>query len=1185
MYDNSDKAYKVIGICVSAVQQDSTRDVVNALCRKAYENNYKVLLFNSFSDFNNKNYNSRAESSVFSLADSELLSAVILLPESIKNNEAVDRIVEAAKRSGKPVIAVDGTAKNCTSIVYNCTDTFEQIVRHVVKDHGCKRINFLAGIKGNAFSEERVDCFKKVLAENDIEFEPQRLGYGDFWDVPARRAVEGFLESGLPLPEAIVCCNDTMALTACQVLREHGHRVPEDVIVTGFDGIDVEKYVVPRLTTAAADIDLLAETAIKTIGKLLLGEAVDDITEVPYNIRISQSCGCKEIETRASGDKVIELINIINRSEGHETHMLNYLGKAVGCSSLEEIGSIIPQYGDHCAWCCLNTDFLDEVPKDKNDFFTDEMYNLVRYLGNDYICGGTFPKTDLLPDICKAIESYDFIMFSPLHFQNEVIGYLAVVFGVNNFNFKNTKRFVDYTNQIMENLKNRIFLKRANAQLADMHMRDSLTGIYNRRGFYKHAEEVIKKCSSDNKNIVLFSIDMDGLKKINDSYGHHDGDKAITAISDSLRKASHNGEICSRFGGDEFVVLAAAADGECERYIADFSGRVETLLDEYNETSGAAYKVRISCGSTVVKCTAIDDIDNFINIADENMYRQKRMHKMLTGENKISHFSRMVDLLINKSSTAFFYINYDERSWEIAESKAVLKCMESDKFDPVEAILKNGFVFRDDTESYRALIDKVKKGVADGIPDNYIKTQFRVDDGETVKWYAMVLSFVKNEKNQIYETVGSIHAMTEQELMSRNILNSYTNDRQPKLFAELMENRLRSDTANKYAVIQFDVVKFKVINDKYGEPTGTEILNYFNDVLNVFCSENQLHTRLSADVFMILTPYSEVEDIIRFIRALEKRMSGYKGIKYEFAFGVYLVGDRNIPSRKMGDSAAIARIKIKGNALENIGFFTDNQRQEIVARKEIEDRMRSALENREFVMYLQPKYSISENIIIGSEALVRWMMPGKGMIPPNSFIPVFEQNGFIVKLDEYIWECACVELRKWIDLGFEPLPISVNVSRVHLKDHDFIGRIEALVQKYGIDKRLLELEITETIDNINSNAMVREAKEHGFTLLMDDFGSGYSSLNTLKSTPFDVLKIDRSFLNSFMESERGQKIISHTISMSKDIGLDLVAEGVETREQADFLSGCGCDAAQGFYYSKAIPVEDFEKLLRAQENL
>lgn len=1183
MFKGTDRSYKIMGICAAAMQNDMVRDVVLEISRKANEHGYKVMLFTSLTDLYNNNEYTRGESSVFSLSDAEMIDVLVVLPESIKNKAAVDEMVSAAKNAGKVVISVDGVIEGTPSIVFNCADTFEKIVRHVVEYHRCKRINFIAGIKDNVFSEERIDCFKKVLAENNIPFEPERLGYGDFWDVPARQVAESFFESDLPFPEAIICCNDAMALVACQVVREHGLRIPDDIIVTGFDGIEAEKYVSPRLTTAAADIEALAVAAMELIDKQISGEDIPLLTEVSYHIRIAQSCGCQIVDKTEDGDKILEMYNIISSAEGHELHMLAYLGKAVGCASLDELSVIIPRYSDHCTWCCLNTDFLDKSDKTRKTFFTDNMYNLVHNVGMyDYTYGEVYPRGDLLCNIAETVEKYDFIMFMPMHFQDEIIGYTAVVFGINGFNFKNTQRFINYTDQIMESLKNRISLAKANSLLADMHIRDALTGIYNRRGFYNHAVKAIEDCRNSDKSIVLFSVDMDGLKKINDTYGHHEGDNAIVSIAKALTEAAQNDEICARFGGDEFLVLGVCDDEHSDDYCCEFTKRVEQRLEEHDKTSRSPYRVKISCGNAAVKCSTVEELDEFIKIADENMYREKRRHKLRLGENTVNCFNRMVDLLINKSTTAFYYINFDEKVWEVGESPAALKCMISNEYDPVEAILKSGCIYKDDVELYKDFSEKLRAGTIRGIHDSYMKINFRLVENGQLKWYNMLASFVKNEENQIYETVGSIHAMTEREVLTRNIVNSYTNDRHPALLGGMIEDRLKNDPDTKYAIIQFDVVRFKLINDKYGEPKGTELLNYFNDVLSVFCSEKQLFTRLSADVFMILTPYKNAEDVTRFIRSLEKRLSGFEGMSYSFAFGVYFVKDKTLPSRIMGDAAAIARIRVKGNALDNIGYYSEEQKQEIKVRKDIEDKMKAALENDEFVMYLQPKYSISENKIIGAEALVRWIQPDNGMIVPPEFIPIFEQNGFIVKLDEYMWEKACKELRKWIDMGYQPIPISVNVSRVHLKDVEFIYYIEGLVEKYGISKELLELEITETIENINANAMVKEAKKHGFTLLMDDFGSGYSSLNTLKSTPFDVLKIDRSFLNSFMESKRGQKIISHTIAMSRDIGLDLIAEGVETREQADFLSGCGCDAAQGFYYSKAVPVEEFEKLLEEQ---
>lgn len=255
----------------------------------------------------------------------------------------------------------------------------------------------------------------------------------------------------------------------------------------------------------------------------------------------------------------------------------------------------------------------------------------------------------------------------------------------------------------------------------------------------------------------------------------------------------------------------------------------------------------------------------------------------------------------------------------------------------------------------------------------------------------------------------------------------------------------------------------------------------------------------------------------------------------------------------------------------------------ILNGKFVEDHMEKALDNHEFVMYLQPKYSIQNNKMVGAEALVRWIQPERGVISPMEFIPLFEKNGFVTKMDAYIWEEACKVIRSWIDKGLEPIPVSVNVSRLHLKSGVFVTILNNLVEQYKIPKRCLEIELTETIEDIDTSSGIAALKENDFVLLMDDFGSGYSSLNTLKDTQFDVIKIDRGFLQDFINSDRGQKIVKHTIQMTKSIGLDLVAEGVETKEQAEFLSECGCDTAQGFYYAKPMTVEEFNKRLMEEQ--
>lgn len=405
-----------------------------------------------------------------------------------------------------------------------------------------------------------------------------------------------------------------------------------------------------------------------------------------------------------------------------------------------------------------------------------------------------------------------------------------------------------------------------------------------------------------------------------------------------------------------------------------------------------------------------------------------------------------------------------------------------------------------------------------------------------------------------------------------------TNDKNPQSFNDEVARIFKRYPDRKYALIQFDTVNFKILNKQYGESFGDELLSFFIDNLNHICDDDQLYVRLTADVFMILTPYDDVDDILMLIDKIKHVLSGYKGVDYRFVFGISYVRDLKEPLRTYGDAAAIARQSVKGNALKYYAFYDDHMIDGVSSDKWIEDRMEKALDNREFVMYLQPKYDIANEKIVGAEALVRWVHPDKGIIPPNDFIPLFERNGFIVKLDQFMWEEACKTLDSWSKTNKPMIPISVNVSRKHMTANDiYIHYLNNLILKYGIDKKYLELEITETLDDSYMNNTIQHLKKNGYTLLMDDFGSGYSSLNTLKDTQFDVIKIDRGFLCDFIDSERGKSIIKHIISMSKEIGLDIVAEGVETLEQTKFLIDCGCNVAQGFYYAKPMTVADFNK--------
>ena len=396
-------------------------------------------------------------------------------------------------------------------------------------------------------------------------------------------------------------------------------------------------------------------------------------------------------------------------------------------------------------------------------------------------------------------------------------------------------------------------------------------------------------------------------------------------------------------------------------------------------------------------------------------------------------------------------------------------------------------------------------------------------------------------------------------------------------------NNLIFSSTREIGFIQFDIRKFKIINDLYGEKFGNEILDFIIRQLKESCHEKQFFVNLRSDVFMVVTEYDKEEELVEFIRRLDERLGSFKNVKLQIVYGVYTIEDKKMELRQMEDRAAMARKAAKNNIVTNILFYKEQFKDSLYNRKFIEENMQSAISERQFVMYLQPKYSIAKNEVIGAEALIRWQHPERGMIYPDQFIPIIEENGFIKKVDYYIWEEACRFIKKCKEEGIDFCPVSVNMSRIHLWDDECIQVLSNLIERYDIPKELLELEITESADNQQVSQKALQLKEKGFTLLMDDFGSGYSSLNILLETPFDQIKLDKKFIENMMVSSKGKLILEQVVSMADKLDLGLLAEGVETREQTELLQKIGCDQVQGYYYSRPMPEEEIFELLKKQQ--
>lgn len=400
---------------------------------------------------------------------------------------------------------------------------------------------------------------------------------------------------------------------------------------------------------------------------------------------------------------------------------------------------------------------------------------------------------------------------------------------------------------------------------------------------------------------------------------------------------------------------------------------------------------------------------------------------------------------------------------------------------------------------------------------------------------------------------------------------------------------LKANPDKQFAFLRLDIDRFKLINSFFGTAYGDRLLKHVAKRIRDFAKTTECCTfgRIDADVFGIFTPYQGKEETVKQIeQAVENMKKLSASYNIMIVYGVYVVTDRSLPISFMCDRAALAAKTVKGHYMKSYAFYDDKMRLSIENEQNIINEMSDALENNEFVPYYQPKYDVKTNKSVGAEALARWIHPTKGFISPGVFIPIFEKNGFISKLDFYIWECVCKQLKEWKDSGVPLFPVSVNVSRVNLYNPNLSKIIIELTKKYDVEPKYFNIEITESVytdDNVMIDDITSQLRNNGFTILMDDFGSGYSSLNVLKDVQVDMLKMDMMFMFKAKYDGRAETIISSVIRMAKWLNIPVIAEGVDKAEQVEFLKSVGCDYIQGFYFSKPLPVAEYEKLISDQE--
>ncbi len=772
--------------------------------------------------------------------------------------------------------------------------------------------------------------------------------------------------------------------------------------------------------------------------------------------------------------------------------------------------------------------------------------------------------------------------------------------------------------------------KRNELQVRDRSNSDPLTGLLNRTAFEEQLTLLLEQTDPGAIHALLM-IDLDGFKLVNDTYGHQFGDRVLTDIANSLRAVIRNEDLIGRVGGDEFMV--------CLRNIRDDKDFVEKrasfLCRALNITLGSDVVISGSVGIAMYpedgiafgtlyqkadkalyyakhhgknrfvfyrgtlgdgadaasaapgprsELTAPDDVNpslsegrRTLQVADESEATQNGLREIFGNDFRLltaRSGAECMAILENRSSAVSAMLL--DLSIDGGKGLDILGHMQKNAaFSSIPVIVTS------DTAESEFGLAAVELGATDVITRPFdsrllkLRVQNVIRKRETEELRAQN-RYLLMQKSDEARHQNELRYIAEHDPLT-NICNKAAFYRKTKLM-------LDKSPGTVFVMIAFDIEKFRLVNDIFGHEEGDRLLRHLAQRMQTLFSEKGTYSRIDADNFTLCLPYEPQELRARMMEC-DRNLKEYD-LPFEIllVYGLYIIDDRTLPVSIMHDRADMAKRTVKGNYVRRYAYYDDKLRKELLEELDIVNDMNGALQKKQFEIYLQPKCKLSTGEIIGAEALVRWNHPTRGVLLPGAFVPIFERNGFIMKMDVYVWEQVYALIRGWMDRhgGQPPLPVSMNISRVDIYNPALVNTLCALSDRYGVPRRYIELEITESAyaeDPKLLSELIATLRSKGFTVEMDDFGSAYSSLNMLKEIQVDLLKLDMRFLYGSDTEGRGGTILSSVVRMARYLQLPIVAEGVETVEQARFLVSIGCTLGQGFLFYKPMPVAEFERLL------
>lgn len=677
---------KIIGVCLTKIGDRTRAEYIRQLSLFAAKKGFKLIIYNSVDDFfNNDSYDAGART-VYDYINFDLLDGLIILPRHFYDSSIVDNIISAAKEHGIPTIVIGEEREGCYSVVEDYTEAYKAVIRHVIKDHGARDTFFIAGLRENdPDSVKRIQCYKEVLEENGLEFSDNLVDYGEYWRNPTVKVVNRLL-ARQKLPQAIICANDYMALAVIEVLDENDIRVPDDVIVTGFDGVPNADYFKPRLTTCKEDISALAEHSISIMNEAFNGSS-PSVSRYSYAPRIGESCGCK-LDSSTTTRDVSELFYRKQELETHEDFMLSCLDRICEKVTFSDLYTALSATLLNNSWIGLNSEFSKSI-SGANDIAEDELYIIPSK--NNRSLPRKINKSSLIPNFEEWMRDETAYLITAAYMGSHPCGIYAV----------RTVNITDCTNKI--NLVSKVvnigfssffsFVTQLNLKksIDSALTHNQVTKLPNIRGANEWFENFAADFDSHTMPLTVSIYSMPQYKYIYENYGVKDVEETSRLVADALVRVNSHNSFVAQIADDEFVVINYYSDGS---EIGDTINRATSeffkIIEDYNSSNGKEYFVEVNCGCAVVNSGWKGTLASFTKFATAEMYANRLSSGMgaaVKKESSAKDYYHAFNALLDKNLFLYhFQPIVSAKNGEIIAYEALMRTDASIGMNPMQVL-------------------------------------------------------------------------------------------------------------------------------------------------------------------------------------------------------------------------------------------------------------------------------------------------------------------------------------------------------------------------------------------------------------------------------------------------------------------------------------------------------------------